>query len=121
MTFISQKITAVTILEMPAFAADADDLLSPDELDDLRSQLAFEPQSGDIIPGTGGIRKLRIGVGKKNKGKRGGARVIYYYHHDNIPLVLLAIYAKGEKIDLTPNEKKELKKLITEYVAHSTM
>jgi mRNA-degrading endonuclease RelE of RelBE toxin-antitoxin system len=58
---------------------------------------------------------LRIGVEKNNKGKRGGARVIYYYHDENILLALLAIYAKGEKIDLTPHEKKELKKLVADY------
>ncbi len=121
MSLIIPKIAtlAITILEMPAFSVDADALLSPKELDGLRIQLAFFPKSGDIIPGTGGIRKLRIGVEKKNKGKRGGARVIYYYHDENIALALLAIYAKGEKIDLTPHEKKELKKLVADYGAQA--
>jgi hypothetical protein len=59
-SLIIQKTAAlaVTILEMPAFSVDADALLTPKELDDLRVQLAFFPKSGDIIPGTGGIRKL---------------------------------------------------------------
>ena len=107
---------AVTILEFEAFSAEADELFTTEELDDLRSLLAFSPESGDRIPGTGGIRKLRAGVEKKGKGKRGGARVIYYFHCEDIPLALLAVYAKGEKIDLTADEKKELRKLVKEYV-----
>jgi hypothetical protein len=108
---------AVTIREMPDFTKDADLLLSKEELDDLRTELAFAPLSGSVIPGTSGIRKIRFGVQKKNKGKRGGARVIYYYHDATIPLVLLALYAKGEKLDLTTSEKKELKQLVGEYLA----
>lgn len=91
-----------------SFADDADKLLSVKELDDLRVLLAFNPEVGNKIPGTGGIRKLRVGLESKGKGKRGGERVIYYFHSQAMPLALLAIYAKGEKIDLTADEKKEL-------------
>lgn len=109
--------SGVTILEFEAFTDDADKLLSAQELDDLRTLLAFSPEEGKKIPGTGGIRKLRFGLERKGKGKRGGARVIYYFHSENFTLALLAIYAKGEKIDLTADEKRELRKLVDEYVA----
>lgn len=109
--------SAISILEFPAFASDADKLFTREELDDLRSFLALNPEAGDRIPGTSGIRKLRVGLEKKGKGKRGGARVIYYFHNPKIPLALLAIYAKGEKIDLSEDEKKELRSLVHEYVA----
>jgi mRNA-degrading endonuclease RelE of RelBE toxin-antitoxin system len=108
---------AIEIIEFDAFADDADKLLSVKELDDLRVLLACNPEFGNKIPGTGGIRKLRVGLESKGKGKRGGARVIYYFHSQTMPLALLAIYAKGEKIDLTVDEKRELRSLVNEYVA----
>lgn len=110
----------MTILEFEAFTEDADKLLSAQELDDLRTLLAFNPESGSKIPGTGGIRKLRFGLKRKGKGKRGGARVIYFFYSEAMPLALLAIYAKGEKIDVTADEKRELKRLVDEYVTGFT-
>ena len=106
----------VAICEFESFTSDADRIFSPDELEELRCELAYNPESGSKIPGTGGIRKLRFGVEKKGKGKRGGSRVIYYYHSVNMPLALLAVYEKGERIDLTADDKKILKILVGEYV-----
>lgn len=106
----------LTILEFESFCDDADVLFTSDELDDLRRLLAMNPEVGTKIPGTNGIRKLRVGIAGKNKGKRGGARVIYYFHSENIPLALLAVYHKGEKVDLTQDEKKQLRKLVDEYI-----
>jgi hypothetical protein len=57
-----------------------------------------------VIQGTGGVRKLRWG--KAESGKRGGARVIYFYYHSGCPLYLLLAYAKAQATDLTPDEKK---------------
>ncbi len=108
--------TGICIVEFPTFRSEADDLFTAEELDDLRTLLAFSPETGRIIPGTGGIRKLRCGVEKKHKGTRGGARVIYYFHSEMMPLALLAVYAKNEKIDLSADEKKELRQLVREYV-----
>ena len=68
-----------------------------------------------MIPGTGGLRKVRIGRG--GIGKRGGARVVYYYHDDQIPILLLALYAKNAKGDLSAAEKKEIMALVKEIVA----
>ena len=62
--------------------------------------------AGAVIPGTGGLRKVRWAM--PGKGKRGGARVIYYHHEADYPLILLAGYAKNEKADLTAAEKKAM-------------
>ncbi len=68
-----------------------------------------------MIPGTGGLRKVRIG--RDGSGKRGGARVIYYFYDANFPVVLMALYAKNEKADLTARDKKGLAVALKEIVA----
>lgn len=85
-------------------------LFSDDELHEVIDALAANPEAGDVIPGTGGLRKVRVAL--SGRGKRGGARVIYYYHGATIPLYALAVYAKNEKSDLTPDEKKALTALL---------
>jgi hypothetical protein len=65
---------------------------------------------GDEIPGTGGIRKARFGA--RGRGKRSGARVIYFYFNSEFPLHLLALYIKNEKIDLSAREKRQLKDMV---------
>ncbi len=106
----------ITILEMPAFIEDADRLFTLQERDDLKTILAVNPEVGDLIPATGGVRKLRVPLETRGKGKSGGARVIYYYYNSNYPLAIIAVYAKGEKIDVTMAEKRELRILTREYV-----
>ena len=66
--------------------------------------IASNPEVGDVIPETGGVRKIRWG--RQGSGKRGGVRVIYFYYDDHAPLYLLMLYAKGEKEDLRPEEKR---------------
>lgn len=73
-------------------------------------RLAAQPRAGDLIQGTGGIRKLRWARG--GRGKSGGVRVIYYFHSDRIPLYLLTVFGKGEKADLSKGERNELAKLV---------
>ena len=70
------------------------------------------PEAGDIIEGTGGLRKMRFADAKRGKGKRGGLRVIYYWWLAGKQFWLFAIYGKDEKDDLTPAQKKILKALI---------
>ena len=72
--------------------------------------LAAQPRAGDLIQGTGGIRKLRWARG--GRGKSGGVRVIYYFHSYRIPLYLLTVFGKGEKADLSKGERNELAKLV---------
>jgi hypothetical protein len=90
-------------------------LLTRDQQDALIDLIAYEPTCGDLIPGTGGLRKLR--VGRSGQGKRGGARVVYYFHDDAVPILLLAIYAKNDKGDLNARERREFAALVKEIVA----
>ena len=71
--------------------------------------IARNPEAGDVIPETGGVRKVRWG--RAGAGKRGGARVIYFYYDDTRPLYLLLVYAKARKEDLSAGEKRAVRKL----------
>ena len=104
----------ITVVEMPAFEKATDGLLTSEELEGLITLLACHPDDGDIIPGTGGLRKIRWGA--RGKGKRGGARVIYYFRDLNMPLYLLTAFCKGEKIDLTKGEKAQMRDLVDKIV-----
>jgi hypothetical protein len=77
-----------------------------EQRDAIVDLIAYEPTRGDIIPGSGGLRKIRIG--RDGIGKRGGARVIYYFYNERFPILLVALYAKNEKNDLTAAKKREL-------------
>ena len=74
--------------------------------------IAANPQRGDLIQGTGGIRKIRWGI--KGQGKSGGLRVIYYYHSERMPLFLLTAYEKSVKSDLAELEKVVMRRLVQE-------
>ncbi len=84
--------------------------LTEDDLIDLEVFLCEHPDAGDIIPGTGGLRKLRFSL--KDKGKRGGARVIYVDFAFYERIYLFTAYTKSEKVDLTPDEKDKIRKSI---------
>jgi len=92
----------ITVAETTAFARRADKLLSADERADLITFLAENPEAGDEIPGTGGVRKVRFAA--KGKGKSGGARVIYYFFDRDNPLYAVFIYGKNEQADLSPDQ-----------------
>ncbi len=98
-----------TIVELPEFIKRSDKLLSASEKDELIGHLAKYAKSGDLMTGTGGIRKLRWSA--QGKGKSGGVRVIYYYYNKSIPLFLLTVFGKGEKANLSKAEGNELAKL----------
>lgn len=104
----------VSVLELAGYLRRADELLTREEEQAVVDLVAYEPDCGDIISGTGGLRKVRIG--RAGMGKRGGARVVYYFHNEDVPILLLAIYAKNEKGDLTPSEKREFAQLVKEIV-----
>ena len=104
------KAVPMTLVEMPEFIERAEDLLSENQRDDLLTHIASNPECGAIIPDTGGVRKLRWAAGRR--GKSGGVRVIYYFYNDTMPIVLLTVYAKSRKRDLSQEEKNELRKLM---------
>jgi hypothetical protein len=98
-----------TIVELPEFLRKAQSLLLNEEKISLINYLAAHPQSGDLMRGTGGIRKLRWAA--KGKGKSGGVRVIYYHHNETMPLFLLTVFGKGEKANLSDSESAELSRV----------
>lgn len=99
------------IAELPSYIRLANKLLSEDERRDLIDYLAEHPQAGDIMEGTGGVRKLRWRRGGGH-GKSGGVRIIYYYHDGRMPLYLLTLFSKGDKANLTKAERNELAGLV---------
>ncbi|HEX4890721.1 MAG TPA: type II toxin-antitoxin system RelE/ParE family toxin [Alphaproteobacteria bacterium] len=99
----------IAIVETPEFLSTASRLLSDEERAALIDFLAYNPMAGALISGAGGIRKLRWGM--EGRGKRGGARVIYFYYNANLPLFMLAAYAKNEQANLSQTDKSDFKRL----------
>ena len=93
-----------TVAETPTFTRQADKLFSEDERRELIDYLADNPMAGDQMPGTGGVRKLRFAA--LGRGKRGGARVIYFYGGDRMPIYALPAYAKSARADLNSAERR---------------
>jgi hypothetical protein len=100
----------LTIAELPEFIRIADKLLSESERQEIIRYLAVRPKVGDVMEGTGGVRKMRWGRG--GQGKSGGVRIIYYFHDDAMPLYLLTLFAKGDQANLTTAERNELASLV---------
>lgn len=99
----------ITITELPEYIRRSTELLSEMERKAIIDYLAAHPRAGDVMEGTGGIRKLRWGRG--SRGKSGGVRIIYYYHNESIPLYLLTIFGKNERVNLSKAERNDLAKL----------
>ena len=96
----------ISVVEAPTYLADAEKLLTEAERVAIIDALAANPAQGVLIKGTGGLRKTRVGIG--SRGKRGGGRVIYWFHALEYPVVLLAMFAKNEAADLTEKERAAL-------------
>lgn len=95
-----------TVAETAIFSRQADALFTPTQREEVIALIATSPLAGDEIPGTGGVRKIRVGA--QGRGKRGGARVIYYWYNFDAPIYALLVYAKGRKTDLSPEEAKRV-------------
>lgn len=96
-------------MEFGTFTRRVYELLDDEEYRALQNVLLENPNAGVVIPGTGGVRKLRwAGSGR---GKRGGLRVIYYVAMPEQTFVMIHIYAKSEQDDLTPDQKRALRTL----------
>lgn len=100
----------MVIIETPIFTRGIQDILGDDEYRLLQAQLVQRPDAGKIIPGSGGLRKLRWSA--SGRGKRGGARVIYYWFVSDEVILMLFAFSKNEQADLTPDQLKQLKKLV---------
>jgi mRNA-degrading endonuclease RelE of RelBE toxin-antitoxin system len=104
---VSRKL--ITVAETPLFVRQAEDVWDDAGREAFVNFIALNPEAGDVIPETGGVRKIRWG--RTGTGKRGGARVIYFYHDADRPLYLLMVYAKARQENLTPDEKRAVRKL----------
>ena len=113
-----------SFVELPSFERFRENYLTDDEYKDFQRLLMSDPQAGDVITGTGGLRKVRFEDKRRGKGKRGGLRVIYYYQVRAFEFLLFTIYDKDEMSDLTPKQKSLFKAYLTNelqqrYPTHS--
>lgn len=100
--------------ETHIFTREITSLLTEDEYAELQGVLIVQPEAGDVVPGTRGLRKLRWTHRRRGKGKRGGVRVIYYWYVSGSLIYMLLAYSKDEQDDLTTSEKRLLTRLVAE-------
>ncbi len=102
----------MVFVELPLFNKHVS--FTDEELRALQNEIVINPECGALIPGSGGLRKLRAGF--DGRGKRGGARVIYYVQISESVCYLLLAYPKNVQDNLTPEQARQLKKLISEVM-----
>lgn len=106
-------LSAMQIVRTSLYRRDLKRLrMTAAEADAIETAIATNPTLGDVIVGLGGVRKVRFAL--RNKGKSGGGRAIYLLMLDDDTAVMLAAYAKNEKADLTPADRKALEALVKE-------
>jgi hypothetical protein len=96
-------------IEAPAFTRYLSEYLNDDHYRELQTRLGANPELGNLIPGTGGFRKMRWADARRGKGRRGGLRIIYCYFPSDPQIWLMTLYDKSEAADLTAKERKALK------------
>jgi mRNA-degrading endonuclease RelE of RelBE toxin-antitoxin system len=102
-----------SVAETSIFTRRADALLTRDDRAALINTLAASPEAGDLVPGLGGIRKLRFAPA--GRGKRGAFRVVYYLASPDVPILALLIYGKNEQDDITPDQRKAILAIVAEH------
>lgn len=102
----------MVIIETSIFTNQVQALLSLEEYRKLQMALMIRPDLGTVIPGSGGLRKVRWSL--PGRGKRGGVRTIYYWAVASDQILMLLMYAKNERDDLTPTQLKVLRKIVEE-------
>lgn len=103
----------MVFIETPAFTRLIKALMADEDYADFQRVLASAPDAGDLIEGTGGLRKIRVGMAAR--GKRGGARVIYYYFSSASQIVMLLAYPKNVQDTLSVGQKKALRAIIENW------
>lgn len=106
----------IFIKATPEFSRKAGKLMTEESRDDLFKYLLAYPNQGKLMSGTGGVRKLRWSSGLNDKGKSGGVRVIYHYS-DDLLIVLITLFGKSDKENLTQAERNTLKRLVPGLIA----
>jgi mRNA-degrading endonuclease RelE of RelBE toxin-antitoxin system len=111
MAYIGRMRTQpIAVAETAVFIRQAGALWTDDERFEFVDFIARNPEAGDLIPASGGVRKVRWG--RQGSGKRGGVRVIYFYHDPGMPVYLLIIYAKAQHDDLSPDTRRTVQALV---------
>ena len=105
-----------TIVELSPYIRTINAMWDEDTQAEFKNYIAYNPLAGDVIPRTGGIRKIRWQ--SSGHGKRGGARVIYYVYNENNPIYLLTAYNKNVQKDMSSKEKKLLANLVAVLKSH---
>jgi hypothetical protein len=100
----------ITVAETSLFVRQSEAVWKSEERLEFIDFIASNPEVGDIIPGAGGVRKVRWS--RQGSGKRGGVRVIYFYHNTEIPLYLLMVYAKARQENLSADEARVVRDLV---------
>jgi len=103
-----------SVLELPYYRARASTRMTDEEQAAAVLMIGSDPECGALIPGGGGIRKLRFAIG--GRGKSGGVRIIYYYHDRGNPIYLLTVFAKNEQANLPKSEINGLAKLVKQLI-----
>lgn len=99
-----------TVIETESYLRDAKDAkMSEAEREAAVDLVATDPESGNVMQGTGGVRKARLSG--RGKGKSGGYRIVWYFGGSDIPVFLLTVFGKGEKSNLTQGERNALRSL----------
>jgi len=101
-----------TFIELPPFERHRQNYLNDESFREFQKMLMENPDAGDVIEGSGGLRKIRYADEKRGKGKRGGLRVIYYWWQTGKQFWLFTVYNKDEMGDLTAAQRKILKELL---------
>jgi hypothetical protein len=104
----------ISVVETASYLSKAEKIMSRFEMDSVGDTISINPTAGDIIKGTGGLRKMRIPLG--GRGKRGGGRVIYWFHNEGYPAVLMWAFAKNEAADLTSAQSKTLSTVAATFI-----
>src|SRR5947207_234923 len=101
-----------TFVETSEFTEWVKVYMSDDALADLQRELIHDPDTGSVMPGCGGLRKMRVADPRRGKGKRGGARVVYLHIGELDQIHLVTIYGKDQKDDLSADDKKFYRQLV---------
>jgi hypothetical protein len=112
---LAYSISAPTVVETPMHLRAAEAIYSEAEREEIVRSIAAYPVAGDLMPGTGGYRKLRFV--RPGMGKRGRARIVYLYGGEDLPIFLITAYAKSEKGNLSKAEQNALAKMAKSFLA----
>jgi hypothetical protein len=112
---LAYSLSMQTVVETPMYLRAAEAIYSEANREEIVRTIAAYPEAGDLIPGTGGYRKLRFA--RPGMGKRGGARIVYLYGGEDLPIFLITVYAKSEKGNLSKAEQNALAKMAKSFFA----